>query len=62
VVTQIAAGSVTTLSTGKEMFLQGLKTAYLWLAVLNAFAVIPSVLRGQNRIKEPYQNVAATIE
>jgi len=47
--TQIAAGTVTTLTLGKEMFLDGLKTAYLWLAVLNIFAIIPSVLRGQSK-------------
>jgi len=62
VLTQIAAGYVTTLSAGKEMFLQGLKTAYLWLAVLNTFALIPSVLRGQNKIKEPCENPVALAE
>ena len=48
-VTQVASGYTTTLSTGKEMFLQSLKTTYLWLAFINALAIIPSVLR--NRIK-----------
>ncbi len=48
-VTQVAAGTTTTLSTGKEMFLQSLKTTYLWLALANALAIIPSVLR--NKIK-----------
>jgi EmrB/QacA subfamily drug resistance transporter len=48
-VTQVAAGYTTTLSTGKEMFLQSLKTTYIWLALANALAIIPSVLR--NRIK-----------
>jgi len=47
--TQIAAGYTTTLSTGQAMFLQSLKTAYLWLAALNMFALIPSVLRGNTK-------------
>ena len=48
-VTQVAAGYTTTLSTSKEMFLQSIKTTYLWLAFVNAFAIIPSILR--NKIK-----------
>ena len=46
-VTQIAAGYTTTVYADREMFLQGLNTTYLWLAVLNAVAIIPSVLRGK---------------
>ncbi len=48
-VTQIAAGYTSTLVGGRELFLQGLQTTYLWLAALNAIALIPSILRG----KEP---------
>jgi EmrB/QacA subfamily drug resistance transporter len=44
-VTQVASGYSTTLSTGKEMFLQSLNTTYLWLAFVNTLALIPSVLR-----------------
>lgn len=47
VVTAIAAGTSTTLSTSTALFLQGLKTTYLWLAALNIVAVVPSVLRGK---------------
>jgi EmrB/QacA subfamily drug resistance transporter len=59
-VTQIAAGYTTTLNVGKEMFLQGLKTTYLWLAVLNATAIIPSVLRGKGQ-KTTETNATQTI-
>jgi EmrB/QacA subfamily drug resistance transporter len=48
-VTQVASGYTATLSIGKEMFLQSLKTTYLWLAFVNALALIPSILR--TRIK-----------
>ena len=62
VLTQIAAGTVTTLSTSKGLFLEGLKTAYLWLAVLNIFAIIPSVLRGRNKPQEPCESIDALSE
>jgi EmrB/QacA subfamily drug resistance transporter len=48
-VTQVASGYTATLSIGKEMFLQSIKTTYLWLAFVNALALIPSILR--TRIK-----------
>ena len=32
-------------TAGKEMFLQSIKTTYLWLAIANALAIIPSLLR-----------------
>ena len=46
-VTQIASGTATALAADKVLFMQGLQSAYLWLAVLNALAIIPSVLRGK---------------
>jgi EmrB/QacA subfamily drug resistance transporter len=52
-ITQIVSiGSVTVSNADKIMFLQGLKTAYLWLAILNAIAVIPSVFRGKGLTKQ----------
>ena len=48
-VTQVASGYTTSLSTGKDMFLQSLKTAYLWLAFVNALAVVPSILRSKTK-------------
>jgi EmrB/QacA subfamily drug resistance transporter len=48
-VTQIVStGSAITTNAEKMLFLQGLKMTYLWLAILNAVAVIPSVLRGKS--------------
>jgi len=47
-VTQIASGAATTLVSEKELFMQGLQSTYLWLAVLNALAIIPSILRGKS--------------
>ena len=46
-VTQIVAGYTTTLIADRELFLQSLKTTYLWLAALNIVAIVPSVLRGK---------------
>ena len=46
-VTQVAAGYTTTLTSGKEMFLQSIQTTYLWLAFVNILALIPSVLRNK---------------
>jgi EmrB/QacA subfamily drug resistance transporter len=43
----VSIGSAITTNAEKMLFLQGLKITYLWLAILNAVAVIPSVLRGK---------------
>ena len=43
-VTQIASGYATSLDVEKALFMQGLQSAYLWLAGLNALAIIPSIL------------------
>jgi EmrB/QacA subfamily drug resistance transporter len=52
-VTQIVSvGSVNTTNAEKMLFLQGLKTTYLWLAIFNAVAVIPSALRGKSLRKQ----------
>jgi MFS family permease len=48
-VTQIASGYAPSLSMGKEMFLQSLKTTYLWLALVNTLALIPSILRTRTK-------------
>lgn len=53
VVTQIVSlGSGLATEADRMLFLQGLKTTYIWLAVLNATAVIPSVLRGKSPKKQ----------
>lgn len=46
-VTQIASGAATTLNADKELFMQGLQSTYLWLALLNALAIFPSIFRGR---------------
>jgi hypothetical protein len=60
-VTQIVGGYTTTLYAEKDLFLQGLKATYLWLAVLNTVAIVPSVLRGRGpsvtKLKEPHKIV-----
>jgi EmrB/QacA subfamily drug resistance transporter len=43
----ISPGTTVVTKSEQMMFLNGMKTAYLWLAVLNAIAVIPSILRGR---------------
>jgi EmrB/QacA subfamily drug resistance transporter len=50
IVTQIASGTSTlaTLEADRELFMLGLQSTYLWLAALNALAIIPSVLRGKS--------------
>lgn len=60
-VTQIVGGYTTTLYAEKDLFLHGLKATYLWLAVLNTVAIIPSVLRGKgpkiHRLDDPQKIV-----
>ncbi len=48
----IASGSGLTTQADKLLFMDGLKTTYLWLAVLNIVAVVPSVLRGRSKGKQ----------
>jgi EmrB/QacA subfamily drug resistance transporter len=52
-VTRIASGATTTLNAERELFVQGLQSTYLWLAVLNALAIIPSILRGKGSRVSP---------
>jgi EmrB/QacA subfamily drug resistance transporter len=47
IVTQVASGYAATLETNRELFMKGLQSAYLWLAVLNALAIVPSVIQRQ---------------
>jgi MFS family permease len=46
-VTVIVSGTANVAQVDKMLFLDGLKTTYLWLAGLNAIAIIPSILRGK---------------
>jgi EmrB/QacA subfamily drug resistance transporter len=48
-VTLIVSGTATVTQFDKILFMDGLKTTYLWLAALNAVAIIPSVLRGKGQ-------------
>jgi EmrB/QacA subfamily drug resistance transporter len=57
VVTQIASGTATSLNADTALFNQGLQSAYLWLAGLNALAIIPSVLRGRGKKRQPAEKV-----
>ena len=57
-VTQIASGTATALAADKVLFMQGLQSAYLWLAVLNTLAIIPSVLRGKGSKAKPLSNTS----
>ncbi|MFB3890069.1 MAG: MFS transporter, partial [Candidatus Bathyarchaeia archaeon] len=61
-VTQVAAGYTTALETEKTMFLQSLKTTYLWLAGLNALALIPSVLRGKGVFTKKSEEAQAELD
>ena len=57
-VTQIASGTATALAADKLLLMQGLQSAYLWLAVLNTLAIIPSVLRGKGSKAKPLSNTS----
>jgi MFS family permease len=44
----ILSGGTAPLTTGQRvLFAAGLHDAYVWLAVINAFAIVPSLLRGK---------------
>lgn len=54
VVTQvISSESATIIQADKVLFLGALKTTYLWLAILNALAIVPSILRGKSLSMKP---------
>jgi EmrB/QacA subfamily drug resistance transporter len=58
VVTQIASGTATSLNADIALFMRGLQSAYLWLAGLNALAIIPSVLRGRGAKRKSAEKVS----
>ena len=52
-ITQVisALNPITITSADKLLFMKGLSTTYFWLAIVNAAAIPPSVLRGSSRYK-----------
>lgn len=58
-VTQIisSTGPSSITQPDKMLFLNGLRTTYLWLAGLNATAIIPSMLRGKGTSKTVKQTI-----
>jgi hypothetical protein len=52
-ITQVisALNPITITSSDKLLFMKGLSTTYFWLAIVNAAAIPPSVLRGSSRYK-----------
>jgi hypothetical protein len=48
--------------TNKLLFLGAMKTTYLWLAGINALALIPSILRGKRVVHAPLSPIDATLE
>jgi EmrB/QacA subfamily drug resistance transporter len=61
-ITQTMSGYTTALDSDKGLFLQGLQSAYLWLAALNALAIIPSVLRGKSSPKTKTTETSADLD
>jgi EmrB/QacA subfamily drug resistance transporter len=52
-ITQIVSSSEASIITQADrmLFLSGLKSTYIWLAVLNTIAIIPSVFRGKGTVR-----------
>ena len=48
VITKIVSSTLIIPEVEKTPFLEGLKNTYLWLALLNTVAIIPSMLRGSS--------------
>jgi membrane protease YdiL (CAAX protease family) len=46
----------------KQLFLDAMKTTYLWLAAFNTLAIIPSVLRGKRVVHAPLSPADAALE
>jgi len=42
-----SVGIITVSTPDKILFVQALKNTYLWLAIINSVAIIPSVLRSK---------------
>ena len=51
IVSGVIASHTATTAAETALFARGINNAYLWMAVINALAIIPSLLRG-NRIEE----------
>jgi hypothetical protein len=51
---------ITITSADKLLFMKGLSTTYFWLAIVNAAAIPPSVLRGSSRYKPKATESART--
>ncbi len=47
----VIASHTATIAAETALFARGINNAYLWMAVINASAIIPSLLRG-NRIED----------
>jgi len=47
-ITKIVLSTLIIPEVDKTPFLEGLKNTYLWLAILNTVAILPSMLRGSN--------------
>jgi hypothetical protein len=61
-ITQTMSGYTSVLDSDKALFLQGLQSAYLWLAGLNALAIIPSVLRGKGQLKTKMTELSTDLD
>ena len=59
IITEQAVGLT---ETNKLLFLGAMKTTYLWLAGINALALIPSILRGKRVVHAPLSPIDATLE
>jgi len=47
-ITKIVSSTVVVSEVYKMPFLEGLKNTYMWLAILNTVAILPSMLRGSS--------------
>ena len=60
---QIITEQVSELTgANKQLFLDAMKTTYLWLAAFNTLAIIPSVLRGKRTVHAPLSPIDAALE
>jgi EmrB/QacA subfamily drug resistance transporter len=59
IITEQVAGLT---DTNKLLFLDAMKTTYLWLAGINTLAIIPSVLRGKRVVYAPLSPTEAALE
>jgi hypothetical protein len=47
IVSEVIASSIAITPAEITLFAGGLNSAYLWMAIINAVAIIPSLLRGR---------------